>query len=91
MSTTAQARLAAVQKHLSIQPCFHRHAIHGDEPTGPADLARERAGASFDVKAMTEVILRGKENVDAMVRGKKHIDLLSSSLLLLLHLLVLQE
>ncbi|KAF9360290.1 acyl-Coenzyme A oxidase [Mortierella sp. NVP85] len=66
MSITAQARLAAVQKHLSIQPCFHLHAIHGDEPTGPADLARERAGASFDVKAMTEVILRGKENVDAM-------------------------
>lgn len=69
MSTSAQARLAAVQKHLAIQPCFYRHAIHGDEPTGPGDLARERAGASFDVKEMTEVIHQGKENVDAMVRS----------------------
>ncbi|KAK3834320.1 MAG: hypothetical protein JOS17DRAFT_738678 [Linnemannia elongata] len=65
-STTALARLAAVQNHLTIQPCFHRHAIHNDKPTGPADLARERANASFKVDDMTEVILRGKENVDAM-------------------------
>ncbi|KAH7052949.1 hypothetical protein BKA57DRAFT_491135 [Linnemannia elongata] len=65
-STTALARLAAVQNHLTIQPCFHRHAIHNDKPTGPADLARERANASFKVDDMTEVILRGKENVDAL-------------------------
>jgi acyl-CoA oxidase len=66
-STTALARLAAVQNHLTIQPCFHRHAIHNDKPTGPADLARERANASFKVDDMTEVLFRGKENVDAMV------------------------
>ncbi|KAF9316332.1 acyl-Coenzyme A oxidase [Linnemannia elongata] len=66
-STTALARLAAVQNHLTIQPCFHRHAIHNDKPTGPADLARERANASFKVDDMTEVILRGKENVDALM------------------------
>ena len=66
-STTALARLAAVQNHLTIQPCFQRHAIHNDKPTGPADLARERANASFKVDDMTEVILRGKENVDALV------------------------
>ncbi|KAF9138463.1 acyl-Coenzyme A oxidase [Mortierella sp. GBA39] len=65
-STTALARLAAVQNHLTIQPCFHRHAIHNDKPTGPADLARERANASFKVDDMTEVIFRGKENVDAL-------------------------
>jgi hypothetical protein len=66
-STTAVARLHAVQNHLSIQPCFQRHAIHNDKPTGPADLARERANASFKVEDMTEVILRGKENVEALV------------------------
>ncbi|KAG0245586.1 hypothetical protein B0O80DRAFT_384886 [Mortierella sp. GBAus27b] len=66
MSSTAQTRLAAVQAHLSIQPCFHRHAIHDDKPTGPADLARERANASFDVDRMTEVVHRGKDNVDTM-------------------------
>ncbi|KAG0206715.1 acyl-Coenzyme A oxidase [Mortierella sp. GBA30] len=65
-STSALARLAAVQNHLSIQPCFQRHAIHNDKPTGPADLARERANASFKVEDMTEVILRGKENVELM-------------------------
>ncbi|KAF9551765.1 acyl-Coenzyme A oxidase [Mortierella hygrophila] len=65
-STTALARLAAVQNHLTIQPCFHRHAIHNDKPTGPADLTRERANASFKVDDMTEVIFRGKENVDAL-------------------------
>ncbi|KAK3831145.1 MAG: hypothetical protein J3R72DRAFT_527761 [Linnemannia gamsii] len=65
-STNALARLAAVQNHLTIQPCFQRHAIHNDQPTGPADLARERANASFKVEDMTEVLLRGKENVDAM-------------------------
>ncbi|KAF9083096.1 acyl-Coenzyme A oxidase [Mortierella sp. GBA35] len=65
-STTALARLAAVQNHLTIQPCFQRHAIHNDKPTGPADLARERANASFKVEDMTEVILRGKENVEAL-------------------------
>lgn len=67
-SHTASARLAAVQNHLTIQPCFHRHAIHNDQPTGPADLARERANASFKVEDMTEVLFRGKENVEAMVR-----------------------
>lgn len=71
MSSTAQARLAAMQNHLSIQPCFQRHAIHNDKPTGPADLARERAGASFNVEGMTEIILRGKENVDTMVRNDR--------------------
>ncbi|KAF9122492.1 acyl-Coenzyme A oxidase [Mortierella sp. 14UC] len=65
-STNALARLAAVQNHLTIQPCFQRHAIHNDQPTGPADLARERANASFKVEDMTEVILRGKENVEAL-------------------------
>ncbi|KAG0205246.1 acyl-Coenzyme A oxidase [Mortierella sp. NVP41] len=65
-STTALARLAAVQNHLTIQPCFQRHAIHNDKPTGPADLARERANASFKIEDMTEVILRGKENVEAL-------------------------
>ncbi|KAF9545604.1 acyl-Coenzyme A oxidase [Mortierella hygrophila] len=65
-STTAVARLHAVQNHLSIQPCFQRHAIHNDQPTGPADLARERANSSFKVEDMTEVILRGKENVEAL-------------------------
>lgn len=67
-SSSAKARLAAVQGHLSIQPCFQRHAIHNDQPTGPADLARERANASFKVEDMTEIILRGKENVAAMVQ-----------------------
>ncbi|KAF9360291.1 acyl-Coenzyme A oxidase [Mortierella sp. NVP85] len=66
MSTAAQSRLAAVQNHLSIQPCFHQYAIHNDEATGPADLARERAGASFNVKEMTEIIYRGKEGAEAM-------------------------
>jgi acyl-CoA oxidase len=66
-SSNALARLAAVQSHLTIQPCFQRHAIHNDQPTGPADLARERANASFKVEDMTEVILRGKENVEALV------------------------
>ncbi|KAG0303497.1 acyl-Coenzyme A oxidase [Dissophora globulifera] len=65
-SPSAIARLTAVQNHLSIQPCFHRHVIHNYMPTGPADLARERANASFKVEDMTEVILRGKENVEAM-------------------------
>jgi acyl-CoA oxidase len=67
-TTTAQARLTAVQNHLSIQPCFQQYAIHNDEATGPADLARERAGASFSVKEMTEIIYRGKEGAEAMVR-----------------------
>lgn len=74
-STTALARLAAVQNHLTIQPCFHRHAIHNDKPTGPADLARERANASFKVDDMTEVILRGKENVDALVNPTSSLSL----------------
>lgn len=67
-SSSALHRLAAVQNHLTIQPCFQRHAIHGDQPTGPADLARERANATFKVDDMTEVIIRGKENIDALVR-----------------------
>lgn len=77
-STTAVARLHAVQNHLSIQPCFQRHAIHNDKPTGPADLARERANASFKVEDMTEVILRGKENVEALVRILLHLKNMSS-------------
>ncbi|KAF9157160.1 acyl-Coenzyme A oxidase, partial [Mortierella sp. AD011] len=60
------ARLILVQNHLSIQPCFHQHAIHNDNPTGPADLDRERANASFNVEEMTEVLYEGKENVEAM-------------------------
>ncbi|KAG0048779.1 acyl-Coenzyme A oxidase [Gryganskiella cystojenkinii] len=64
-TSSAKARLQSIHRHLSIQPCFHRHAIHNDKPTGPADLARERANASFKVADMTEVILRGKENVVA--------------------------
>ncbi|KAG0006985.1 acyl-Coenzyme A oxidase [Entomortierella chlamydospora] len=60
------ARLILVQNHLSIQPCFHQHAIHNDNPTGPADLDRERADASFNVEEMTEVLYEGKENVEAM-------------------------
>jgi len=66
-STSALARLTAVQNHLAIQPCFQRHAIHNDKPTGPADLARERACASFKVEDMTEVFFRGKDNVELMV------------------------
>lgn len=66
-SSSALHRLASVQNHLTIQPCFHRHAIHEDKPTGPADLARERANATFKVEDMTEVILRGPENVKALV------------------------
>jgi hypothetical protein len=31
-------------------------------------MAQERAGASFNVRNMTEVIYRGKEGVKAMVR-----------------------
>ncbi|KAF9200293.1 acyl-Coenzyme A oxidase [Haplosporangium sp. Z 27] len=65
-SSAALGRLAVVQNHLSIQPCFHRYAIHNDKPTGPADLARERAKASFNVEDMTEVLYEGKENVEAM-------------------------
>ncbi|KAG0001077.1 acyl-Coenzyme A oxidase, partial [Modicella reniformis] len=65
-SSSALHRLAAVQSHLSIQPCFHRYAIHNDQPTGPADLARERANASFKVEDMTAVILRGKENINTL-------------------------
>ncbi|KAF9572710.1 acyl-Coenzyme A oxidase [Mortierella alpina] len=65
-STSALARLTAVQHHLAIQPCFQRHAIHNDKPTGPADLARERAGASFKVEDMTEVFYRGKDNIELM-------------------------
>ncbi|KAG0318713.1 acyl-Coenzyme A oxidase [Dissophora globulifera] len=64
--STAAVRLAALQSHLSIQPCFQRHAIHNDKPTGPADLARERSSASFQVKDMTELLYRGKENAEAM-------------------------
>ncbi|KAG0247784.1 acyl-Coenzyme A oxidase, partial [Mortierella polycephala] len=65
-SKSAVARLAAVQNHLAIQPCFHRYAIHNDKPTGPTDLARERANASFMVDDMSEVLYQGKENVEAM-------------------------
>ncbi|KAG0046964.1 acyl-Coenzyme A oxidase [Gryganskiella cystojenkinii] len=65
-STSAVARLAAIQNHLVIQPCFHRHVIHNDQPTGPADLARERANASFPVDEMTKVLFSGEENVKAM-------------------------
>ncbi|KAG0366530.1 hypothetical protein BC939DRAFT_444782 [Gamsiella multidivaricata] len=65
-TTTALTRLVSVRNHLSIQPCFQRYAIHSDKPTGPADLARERANASFKVEDMTELLLRGKENVEAM-------------------------
>jgi hypothetical protein len=68
-STTAVARLAAVQNQLTIQPCFHRHAIHNDQPTGPADLARERANASFPVEEMTKVLYGGEEKVKAMVNS----------------------
>ncbi|KAF9367663.1 hypothetical protein CPB97_005463, partial [Podila verticillata] len=53
MEPRAAARLSAVRNHLVIQPCS-QHAIHNDKPTGPADLARERAGASFHVDEMTE-------------------------------------
>jgi len=67
-STVAVARLAAVKSQLTIQPCFHRHAIHNDQPTGPADLARERANASFPVNEMTKVLFRGEENVKALVK-----------------------
>ncbi|KAF9168696.1 acyl-Coenzyme A oxidase [Actinomortierella ambigua] len=65
-NASATARLAAVQNHLSIQPCFQRYAIHNDKPTGPADLARERANASFNVQDMTEVLMRGKGGVEAL-------------------------
>ncbi|GJJ75981.1 acyl-CoA oxidase [Entomortierella parvispora] len=64
-SASAQARLQVIHQHLSIQPCFHRHAIDNDKPTGPADLARERANASFKVEDMTEILFGGKENVVA--------------------------
>ncbi|KAG0005090.1 acyl-Coenzyme A oxidase [Modicella reniformis] len=68
-ATAKAQRIAAeiaVQSHLAIQPCFHQHAIHNDKPTGPADLTRERANASFNVEDMTEVIYHGKKNVEAM-------------------------
>ncbi|KAF9999663.1 acyl-Coenzyme A oxidase [Entomortierella chlamydospora] len=64
-ASSAKARLQATHGHLSIQPCFHSHAIHNNTPRGPADLARERTNASFKTMDMTEVILRGKENVVA--------------------------
>ncbi|KAF9112668.1 acyl-Coenzyme A oxidase [Mortierella sp. AM989] len=65
-SAAALVRLATVRNHLSIQPCFHRHSIHNDEPTGPVDLTRERANASFNIEEMTELLYQGKENVEAM-------------------------
>ncbi|KAG0023191.1 acyl-Coenzyme A oxidase [Podila clonocystis] len=66
MESSAASRLSTVCNHLAIQPCFQQHAIHNDKPTGPADLARERAGASFQVDEMTEVVYRGKDKVKAL-------------------------
>ena len=69
-SSSAIALLQAIHAQLSIKPCFHCHTIHNDKSTGPADLARERANTSFNIADMTEVILRGKENVVAHVETK---------------------
>ncbi|KAG0314225.1 acyl-Coenzyme A oxidase [Podila horticola] len=66
MESRAASRLSAVRNHLAIQPWFQQLAVHNDKPTGPAELARERAGASFQVDEMTEVVYRGKDNVRAL-------------------------
>ena len=51
----ARKRLNAIQQQLT-------------HSTGPADLSRERANASFDVNQMKTFFAGGKEFSEAMVR-----------------------